>query len=70
MIGASLYLAGVDGRTGEYIEHSSSCSMCKRMIINAGIRRVYIRDSKDAYRVVEVEDWIQNDESLEGKFGY
>ncbi len=70
MIGSSLYLTGVDARTGEYIDHASSCSMCKRMIINAGIARVYIRDNKNDYRVVEVKDWIDDDESLEGKFGY
>lgn len=70
MIGSSLYLTGVDARTGEYVENSSSCSMCKRMIINAGISRVYIRDTKNDFRVVEVEDWIREDESLEGKFGY
>ena len=70
MIGASLYLAGVDGRTGEYIEHSSSCSMCKRMIINAGIEKVYVRDTRNEYRMVLVQDWIDNDESLEGVFGY
>ena len=55
MIGASLYLTGVDARTGAYVENSSSCSMCKRMIINAGISRVYIRDTKNEYRIVEVE---------------
>ena len=70
MIGSSLYLTGVDARTGEYIDHASSCSMCKRMIINAGIAKVYIRDNKNDYRVVEVKDWIDDDESLEGKFGY
>ena len=70
MIGSSLCLTGVDARTGEYIDHASSCSMCKRMIINAGIAKVYIRDNKNDYRVVEVKDWIDDDESLEGKFGY
>lgn len=70
MIGASLYLAGKDARTGEYIENSNSCSMCKRTIINAGISKVYIRDTKNEYRVIDVADWIENDESLEGKFGY
>ena len=40
------------------------------MIINAGIERVYIRDSKDEYRVIEVQEWIDQDESLEGVFGY
>ena len=30
----------------------------------------YIRDTKDEYRMVEVSDWIDNDESLEGALGY
>lgn len=70
MLGASMYLTGKDARTGEYVENSCSCSMCKRQIINAGISKIYIRDSKNEYRVIDVNDWIENDESLEGKFGY
>ena len=70
MIGSDMYLAGVDAQTGDYIANSNSCSMCKRQIINAGIKRVYIRDSRDDYRVVEVQDWIDNDESLNGTRGY
>ena len=71
MLGASLYLTGVDAATGEYVSNSSSCSMCKRQVINAGITKVYIRDDKDSYRVVDVnEDWVENDESLDGVFGY
>lgn len=70
MIGSSMYLAGQDARTGDYISNSNCCSMCKRMIINAGIERVYVRDDKDHYRTVEVKEWIMNDESLEGVMGY
>ena len=40
------------------------------MIINAGIDRVYIRDSKDEYRMIHVQQWIDDDESLAGTFGY
>lgn len=70
MLGSSLYLTGIEVDTGEFIKNSNSCSMCKRMIINAGIEKVYIRDTKDSYRIIEVADWITNDESLEGVFGY
>lgn len=70
MIGSSMYLTGKDARTGEYVENSCSCSMCKRQIINAGIAKIYIRDTKNEYRVIDVNEWIENDESLEGKFGY
>lgn len=70
MLGASLYLAGIEVATGAYVQNSSSCSMCKRMVINAGIEKIYIRDTHDEYRVVNVQDWIDNDESLSGQFGY
>ena len=68
MLGASLYLTGKECKTGEDIKNS--CSMCKRMVINAGIAYVYVRDDKDNYRKIDVNDWIENDESLEGTFGY
>ena len=70
MLGASLYLTGKECKTGEYIKNSCCCSMCKRMVINAGIVYVYVRDDKDNYRKIDVNDWIENDESLEGTFGY
>ena len=44
--------------------------MCKRMVINAGIKEVVIRDDHDSFRIIPVTDWIENDESLEGKKGY
>lgn len=70
MIGASMYLSGREVNSGEFIENSNSCSMCKRMIINAGIEKVYIRDTMDTYRVIDVNEWILNDESIDGTFGY
>ena len=44
--------------------------MCKRLIINAGIAKVVVRDTQDSYRAILVEDWVANDESLEGVKGY
>lgn len=70
MLQSSLYLVGIDCSSKQYVVNSNSCSMCKRMIINAGISTVYIRDTKEDYRVVQVSDWIENDESLEGILGY
>ena len=49
---------------------AAPCSMCKRMIINAGIVRVIIRNTKDSFTSVNVDDWIYNDESLTGTRGY
>ena len=56
MLGASLYLTGKECKTGEYIKNSCCCSMCKRMVINAGIAYVYVRDDKDNYRKIDVND--------------
>lgn len=66
-IGATLYLAGRDGKTGELLGDATSCSMCRRFIINAGIERVVIRDTKTEYSVVHVEDWVREDDSLPQK---
>jgi dCMP deaminase len=44
--------------------------MCKRLIINAGISRVIIRDTATEYRIVDVQEWIDDDDSLSGIFGY
>lgn len=70
MIGASLYLVGLEAESGELVPNSSCCSMCKRMVINSGIKEVIIRDTAEDYRIIDVQDWIDNDESLEGKRGY
>lgn len=63
-LGATLYMACVEPDTGALIPGSTSCSMCRRLIINAGIERVVIRDTRTEYRVVEVADWVREDDSL------
>lgn len=70
LIDSTLYLVGLEASTGELVANSCCCAMCKRMVINAGIRQVVIRDTRDEYRVVDVNDWVLDDESLSGQFGY
>lgn len=70
MIGATLYLVGVDYNTGELVSNASSCAMCKRMIINAGIETVIVRSTPEEYVVIPVSDWVENDDSLSGQRGY
>lgn len=64
MLGATLYLACRSAKTGDLVSGTSSCAMCRRLIINAGIARVVIRETKDEYSVVNVEEWIENDDTL------
>ena len=64
MIDSSLYLVGIDVKTGNLVENANSCSMCKRLIINSGIEKIIIRNSKDEFKIFYVDEWIENDESL------
>ncbi len=68
--GAVLYMTCVDAQTGELVPDTCSCMMCKRLVINAGISKVVVRNTKTDYTVFNVSDWIENDDSLSGKFGY
>lgn len=69
-IGATIYMVCRDGETNELVDNVSSCSMCKRLVINSGIERVIIRNTQNDYTVVHVRDWIFNDDTLSGDFGY
>ena len=62
MVGATLYLVGKDARTGELLPDATSCAMCRRTVINAGIARVVIRRTAVAYEVVNVQDWVDTDD--------
>lgn len=70
MIGATLYLVGKEAETNEIVKDANSCTMCKRMIINAGISEVIIRTTRDEYKIIDVDDWIENDDSINGSVGY
>ena len=70
MIGSTLFLVGREAATGEYVKNANSCTMCQKMIINAGIEKVIVRDDIDNYREISVSDWVENDESLNGISAY
>ena len=70
MIGSTLYMACIDPKTREPMPGTTSCAMCKRQIINAGIKEVVVRETKDTFSVYRVEDWVSNDDSLTAQLGY
>lgn len=72
MIDSIMYLVGIEKSTGEIIKNTCSCSMCKRLIINAGIYALYVRDPDvlGGNRCYYIEEWINNDDSLNGEFNY
>lgn len=63
-LGSTLYLVGRDAKTGALLHQATSCSMCRRMVINAGVERVVIRNTETEYCVVAAEDWVYEDDTL------
>ena len=71
MIGGTLYLVQYRTETGEYEENPGCCQMCRKLIINAGIKNVIVRDDTEkGYQTIEVQEWILNDDLLNGKITY
>ncbi len=64
MLGATLYLAMKDVATGKLVPDASPCNMCRRLIINAGIETVVVRNTEDEYTVYPVSRWIEEDDIL------
>ena len=64
MIGAVLYLVGRDAKTGDLLHDTTSCSMCRRMIINAGITKIVARIGEADFTVTDVGEWIAKDDSV------
>ena len=70
MIGSTLYICCTDPVSGEVMPGTDSCMMCKRQILNAGITTVIFRDKPGEHRIVDTQNWIENDDSLSGALGY
>ena len=64
IVGGTLYLVGRDARTGALLGDATSCSMCRRQVINSGLERVVIRRTPTEFEVVDVEEWVREDDSL------
>ena len=63
-IGATMYLVGRDARSGQLLTDTTSCAMCRRLVINAGIEQVIARIGENDYQVTDVQQWIDEDDSL------
>ncbi|MBQ7592363.1 MAG: cytidine deaminase [Clostridia bacterium] len=70
MIGSTLYLCCTSPDTGDVMPGTTCCMMCKKLVINAGISKVVVRDDKENFREIDVSDWVADDDSLSGRFGY
>ena len=70
MQGATMYMCCTDPWTKDVVGSICSCAMCKRLIINAGIKEVVAREDKDNYTIYQVSDWVRNDDSRNVTLGY
>ena len=48
-LGSTLYLAGREAKDGSLLHDATSCSMCRRLVINAGLKEVVIRRTATAF---------------------
>ena len=62
MVGGDLYLVGRDAQTHELLGDATSCAMCRRLVINAGLSRVVIRRTPTEFEIVDVQDWVTGDD--------
>ena len=63
MLGGTLYLVGREAKSGALTD-AVPCSMCKRTIINSGIKDVVMRNADGSFIGVDVDEWVRDDESL------
>lgn len=63
-LGADLYLAGVNPQDNS-VHKAKPCPLCARMIIQAGIRNVYLRTGEGAGEYVEMKatdlEWVKEE---------
>lgn len=60
MVGSTIYLSGIDSKTGEVLDTPEPCMLCKRFIINAGIETVVMK-RKGEFVEEDPRKWIEDD---------
>ena len=63
-IGGTMYLVARNVADDTLLTNLQPCPMCRRMIINAGLSKVVIRRSETTYDVINVQEWVFNDDSV------
>ena len=70
MLDSSMFLVGIRCDTHDYEKGASPCLMCRKLIINSGIKYIFVRINDKEYEELHVDYWITHDELLEGKIQY
>jgi len=64
MLDGVLYLACVDAKTGALVAGTRPCQMCTRLVMNAGLREVLVREEPGRYTRYVVKDWVREDAGM------
>ena len=64
MLGGVLYLACMDAKTGGLVPGTRPCKMCARLIINAGLLEVVVREEAGGFTRYAVADWVRDDAGM------
>ena len=65
LLGSKMYLYGENVKDGSIAE-AKPCKMCKRMMINAGIKEVVVK-TPQGKKMYNVHEWVANDRGLIGQ---
>ena len=74
LIGGDIYIFG-ESRENNQVLNAFPCFICKKMIINCGLKRVItsVKDEENKYMIFNVEDWIkdwQHSDIIDDKYQY
>ena len=57
-------VGGRNAQTGELLHDATSCAMCRRLVINAGLSKVVIRNTETEFSTVDVQDWVDLEDDV------
>jgi dCMP deaminase len=60
-LGAVMYLEGIETADGKPTVNPEPCLLCRRVIINAGIKRVVVRPRDGGIVYFDPRDWIEQE---------
>ena len=72
LLGGDMYIFGSDFKNKKPID-AFPCFICKKMIINAGLKRVICSTADGGFRIFEVEEWVkdrQKEDIIDDKHQY
>lgn len=59
LLGGDMYIFGSDARSGQPID-AFPCFICKKMIINAGLKRVICSTASGGMQIFSVDEWVKD----------